>query len=80
MGQCLSYLCSVFTRKALFDGGKLPEDLLARTLGHLPTTDLLRCAEVCRQWRQVVHELTGHTFIYKFDPECPFCHAKVSNE
>lgn len=63
---------------ALIDGDNLPEDLLARVFRHLPTTDLLGCAAVCRHWQQIVHELTGNAFTYNLDLECPFCHAEVS--
>ena len=65
--------------KLLIDGGDLPADLLARIFGHLPTTDLLGCAIVCRHWQQVVCELTSSSFTYNLDLECPFCHAEVSD-
>lgn len=68
-----------FSSKALLDGGKLPEDLLARIFGHLPSADLLGCAAVCRHWQKVVYELTGNAFTYKLDLECPFCHAEVGD-
>ena len=67
------------TSKVLIDDAKLPEDLLACILGHLPSKDLLRSAAVCRRWQQVVRELTGNSFIYNLDLECPFCYGEVSD-
>ena len=67
------------SNKALIDGGDLPADLLARIFGQLPTEDLLGCAAVCQHWKQVVRDLTGNSFSYKLDLECPFCHTEVSD-
>ena len=67
------------TSKILISDGKLPEDLLARILWHLPSKDLLRCAAVCRRWQQIVRELTGNAFTFKLNLQCPICHAEVSD-